>query len=76
VAYGKTDWNALNSAIKNIVIDLKFRGDYTGVARKNIQKCIAENDLVVFKGQLKDKTKWSNVPQDRFDRRNKYLSVN
>lgn len=71
--YGETDWGKLNTAIKDITIDLKFRGDYTGTARKIIQKSIADNDLSEFKKKLKDKTNWSNVPQDRFDRRVAYL---
>jgi len=73
LAYGNTDWDKLNSNIKDIVVDLKFRGDYTGSARKFIQKSIADNDLTAFKKVLKDKTNWSNVPQDRFDRRVAFL---
>ncbi len=73
LAYGKTDWAKLNASIKDITIDLKFRGDYTGASRKNIQKTIADNDLEAFKKVMLDKTKWSNVPEDRFNRRKKYL---
>ena len=73
LAYGKTDWTKLNSSIKDITIDLKFRGDYTGASRKNIQKTIADNDLEAFKKVMLDKTKWPNVPEDRFNRRKKYL---
>lgn len=40
--YGETDWEKLHSAIKDITIDLKFRGDYTGAARKVIQQCIVD----------------------------------
>lgn len=73
LAYGQTDWNKLNANIKDIVIDLKFRGDYTGSTRKLIQKSIADNDLSTFKKALKERTNWSNVPQDRFDRRVAFL---
>lgn len=71
--YGSVDWENLNSIIKDITVDLRFRGDYTKTSRKNIQKSIADNDLKEFKKQLKDSTKWSGVPQDRFDRRVKFL---
>jgi hypothetical protein len=74
--YGKVDWATLNSAIKDITIDLKFRGDYTPSSRKNIQKSIADNDLKEFKKQLKDSTNWTGVPSDRFDRRVKFLDKN
>lgn len=71
--YGSVNWENLNSIIKDITVDLRFRGDYTKTSRKNIQKSIADNDLKEFKKQLKDSTKWSGVPQDRFDRRVKFL---
>jgi hypothetical protein len=71
--YGTVDWDNLNSIIKDITVDLRFRGDYTKSSRKNIQKSIADNDLKEFKKQLKDSTKWPGVPQDRFDRRVKFL---
>jgi hypothetical protein len=71
--YGAVDWDNLDSAIKDVTVDLRFRGDYTRASRKNIQKSIADNDLKEFKKQLKDSTKWPGVPQDRFDRRVKFL---
>lgn len=71
--YGKTEWDTLNSYIKDLTIDLKFRGDYTPRARKIIQKSIADNDLATFKKVIKDKKNWSNVPKDRFDRRSNYI---
>lgn len=71
--YGAVDWDKLDSKIKDITVDLRFRGDYTKTSRKNIQKSIADNDLKEFKKQLEDSTKWPGVPQDRFDRRVKFL---
>lgn len=73
LAYGKTDWDKLNNSMKDITIDLKFRGDYTSFARKQIQKSIADSDLKAFKNVLQDETKWPNVPSDRFKRRSKFL---
>ena len=43
--YGKTDWDNLNNAIKAVVIDLRFRGDYTAKTRIKIQRAIVTNDL-------------------------------
>ena len=71
--YGVTDWDSLNCAIKDITIDLKFRGDYTPSLRRIIQKHIAENNLSEFKQIIKDKNNWSNVPQDRFKRRSLFM---
>jgi hypothetical protein len=74
--YGAVDWSNLNTAIKDITVDLKFRGDYTTDARKIIQTSIAGNDLKEFKKLLKDSSNWSNVPKDRFDRRVSFLDKN
>lgn len=72
--YGKTSWAELHAAIKDVTIDLKFRGDYTGTSRKLIQKSISDNDLEEFKKQLKNQSHWSDVPPDRFSRRVAYLN--
>ena len=71
--YGKTDWDKLNSYIKDILIDLKFRGDYTSSARQIIQKSVADNDIVTFKKKIKDESHWKNVPSDRFKRRVSFI---
>lgn len=34
--YGSTDWDKLDPAIKEMLVDLKFRGDYDGAAREKI----------------------------------------
>lgn len=72
--YGATDWNTLNSKIKDVVIDLRFRGDYTPESRTFIQKFIADNNLDGFTKVMLDKSKWQNVPVDRFNRRVQYLT--
>lgn len=49
VAYGKCDWNGLDPAIKEVLVDLRYRGDYTPAARKIIQRSVSNNDLKEFK---------------------------
>lgn len=71
--YGKCDWANLNPAIKEILVDLKFRGDYHSDAREEIQKIVSENNTENFLDKISDKSIWKNVPQDRFDRRIKYF---
>ncbi|CAB4005151.1 Hypothetical predicted protein [Paramuricea clavata] len=71
--YGKTDWNKLLPAIKEILIDLRFRGDYTPETRKIIQRAVAKNDLKTFTALMKDRNNWKNVPKHRFERRVNYL---
>lgn len=73
--YGKSKWDELDYRIKEIVVDLKFRGDYTEESRKNIQEHIAKNDFDKFKSALIDKSNWTKVPADRFDRRKNFLAT-
>jgi len=76
--YGKCDWSKLDSAIKEILVDLKFRGDYTGITRKFIQKSVVNNDTKGFLKVLSDRSKWisQRVPGDRFQRRINFFKAN
>ena len=73
--YGATDWAKLHPAIQQTLVDLKFRGDYTGDARAIIQPSVVKNDLEAFTKLLCDRSQWKNVPQDRFERRAKFLQA-
>ena len=72
-AYGEVNWNELNVAIKEVIVDLRYRGDYTPNSRKSIQKIVAENDLEQFILMLSDRELWAQVPEDRFNRRVDFL---
>ena len=67
--YGTCNWEALHPAIKELVVDLKYRGDYTPRSRELIQQHIVANDLAGLSRVLTDRSKWSTVPPDRFARR-------
>ena len=71
--YGKTDWKNLHPAIKEVVIDLQFRKDYTLATREIIQEAVATNYFLLFYELMKDRKNWKNVPKDRFERRETYL---
>ena len=71
--YGAVDWENLDLNIKDVVIDLKFRGDYTPLSRKLIQKHISNNDLKAVSEVMINKSNWPSVPVDRFNRRKKFL---
>lgn len=68
-AYGAVDWDGLDEKIKDVMIDLRYRGDYTPASRKRIQKLVSRNDLEAFTEDLVNRDAWNQVPQDRFDRR-------
>lgn len=72
--YGETDWDSLDAIIRDVTVDLKFRGDYTGASRRFLQKTIADNDLNKFSGYIRDASRWSDVPPDRFQRRALFVS--
>jgi hypothetical protein len=70
--YGKTDWDKLHPAIKDLVVDLRFRGDYTPATRKLIQKAVAGNDLPAVAAVISEARHWKGGPDDRFRRRRDY----
>jgi hypothetical protein len=73
--YGKTDWDRLKPAIKDIVVDLRFRGDYTPKSRELIQKLIVANDLAELAKAFADKKNWPDIPTDRFNRRREFVEA-
>jgi hypothetical protein len=74
-AYGATNWVSLHAAIKDVLVDLRFRGDYHVESRKLIQKHVASNDLAAFVAVMCAPNNWVQVPRDRFQRRVAYLQA-
>ena len=75
--YGATDWDNLEPRIRDVVVDLRFRGDYSPATRKVAQKTIASGKLDAFLVIMSDKNFWQGdrgVPSDRFKRRRDYLA--
>jgi hypothetical protein len=72
--YGDVNWDSLHQGIKEMLVDLKFRGDYTPEIRTHIQQYVAQNNLEEFSKIICDKKYWSNVPDDRFNRRCIFMS--
>jgi hypothetical protein len=67
--YGAVDWDKLHPAIRELVIDLRYRGDYTRRTREQVQPLVVKNDLKGLAMLMADRDFWSNVPEDRFKRR-------
>lgn len=75
--YGATDWDGLDPLIRDIAVDLRYRGDYTGATRERVQPLLVANDLEALKTLMADENYWvgsRGVPKDRFRRRRKYVS--
>ena len=73
-AFGACDLAKTDRAIVDILVDLRFRGDYNGTSRALVQKVAAQNDLAGFAAALQKAGNWPNVPADRFNRRAAFLA--
>ena len=69
------NFDTLHPAIKDTLVDLRYRGDYTPATRKFVQPLAIANDLAGLTAVMGDKSKWSTVPEDRFQRRKTYLEA-
>ena len=72
--FGACDLAKTDPAIVDILVDLRFRGDYTGSSRSLVQKAAAKNDLPAFAAALQKAANWPNVPRDRFNRRSAFVA--
>ena len=75
--YGATDWAALSAKVRDLVVDLRYRGDYTPSSRERIQPLLVANNSAAIAQLMADEAYWcgpEKVPQDRFRRRRDYLA--
>ena len=72
--YGKVDWDNLDKTIKTVLIDLRYRGDYTSSSRMKIQRHVSNNDLIKFKEAINETANWVGVPDLRKKQRIAYLA--
>lgn len=74
--YGATDWRGLPGAMRDIAVDLRYRGDYTPTTRERVQPLLVRQDLAGMAELMNDRDYWVDargVPNDRFERRRRYL---
>ena len=62
-------WDNIPEKIKEILIDLRYRGDYNVSTRSHLQRLAYDGDLESFGKMLSDRPLWLFVPKDRFKRR-------
>jgi len=72
--YGEVDWDNLDKVIKTVLIDLRYRGDYTSSSRMKIQQHVSNNDLIKFKEVINETANWVGVPDLRRKQRITYLA--
>ena len=76
--FGTCNWQTIDSAIKQVLVDLKYRGDYTANIRDALQKHVVANDTKGFLKEISDRSNWTTlkVPNDRFQRRINFFKSN
>lgn len=76
-SYGAVDFKNLHPAIMEIMVDLRYRGDYHSRSRKWIQPIVVKNDLKGFAAAMAD-SKWKTeygVPAARFESRKAFMQA-
>ncbi|MEN9847162.1 MAG: hypothetical protein RIS36_2309 [Pseudomonadota bacterium] len=65
--YGSARWETLSDYAKEIVFDLRYRGDYTPTTRKVIQPLLVRGDDDGLRAVMRDSGYWANlnVPAER-----------
>ena len=75
--YYKRNLDKLNSKIQEILIDLKFRGDFrpksTSSTMVQLRKAVQGNSLADFTKVMSNRRMWRNVPDNRFKSRKNFL---
>ncbi len=80
----KVAWDDLDAPIRDVLVDLAFRGDYTTNLEPLFQADAEKNDLAAFEKDLANRKAWNDkaaalkitqVPQRRFDQRVNFLKA-
>jgi len=66
-------WEKLDQKLKDVLIDLSYRGDFTGKKRTSAFNATRSNTINEAINGFADRAQWPGVPTDRFDRRVTYL---
>jgi hypothetical protein len=71
--YGATNWNALNQRIKDVLVDMIYRGDYNSTTRQFFQADVAADNLSRFISDISNRNEFaSNLTQLRLQARINY----
>jgi hypothetical protein len=68
-------WYRLNPAIREVLVDLRYRGDLTNRSISFIWEAVARNDVERFAEKISDRAHWKKVPKERFRRRVEFLTA-
>jgi hypothetical protein len=70
-AYGAISWSGLPQAARELLFDLRYRGDYTPATRKFLHPALVAGDFRGLVGIMEDRALWRRfgVPESRIDTR-------
>ncbi|PNS13694.1 hypothetical protein COO59_00115 [Mixta theicola] len=69
-------WNNIPGKIKEVLVDLRYWGDYNPKSRVCLQRMAYAGDLKGFGSVIADRSIWPSVPNDRFKRRVDFYESN
>lgn len=73
-AYGRAPaWDRLPPMARDILVDLRYRGDFTPRTRKTVMPPVVSGDMEALAAVMADRDLWADVPADRWRRRAQYL---
>ena len=70
--YGYTDWENLHPAIKEVIVDMTYQGQYRASTRALLQPSIVANDLYGFISQMQSSA-WPYSKDNRYEERLSFL---
>jgi hypothetical protein len=73
--HGRVDWSKVPQTVLDILVDLRYRGDFTPASRKKFQAHVVNGEYEKFKKVIQDKSNWPTVPADRFELRSSYANA-
>lgn len=76
-AYGLIEWDTLNPGLRELLVDLRYRGDYTSETRALLHPLLFISDSQGIRTLMSDSSYWVNgrgVPQNRFEMRRDVLA--
>lgn len=75
--YGRVEWGALKPEVKELVFDLRYRGDYTSSSRALLQRHIVGNNTEELLAAMEQREYWRSVgvPESRINTRIEMLRL-
>jgi hypothetical protein len=71
--FGACNWEQLSPEIKEFLVDLRYRGDYSPAVRSIMQAAVVKQDYAKILEIVKDPKHWGNLDKNRMNERIRHL---